>query len=322
MPKGVFPESSFDFNYMPNLKKLVYDGKALLNLVDNEKFNNLVYNGRYIYVEYLNRNGEIISRVFDCLAEPNIFNRMSAQLTSQFRRLSTHNVFKNAFDSDDTKYRICLNMLGCISYGTSKRLLDLLLERKLSNNFGAKKKDNEINLVNKNLPTSINKREHKNLFSKTVHRIKDSFTQINPFRKKNFVDSVPNMESEQDEIVTLTDFFETLFGNINMDTNIMNYTKFFYQNLFEISNIHSMRELETLSMVQRGFDNILLKSLKYKIKFDNKSLTLEDVLQCRDMLTRIEAESNITASQHTNKQIQNRTSDDDLYYDNEHDDRT
>ena len=287
LPKGVLDEAVFDFDNMPNLKTLVYAGKTIFNLSENEVFNKLLYNGRYIYVEYMDKSGKTIVKVIDENSISNDLQKRSTEATSQFIRLFKHEVFgEDLFKYADEKTRICLNMLSVLNYGTCKKLLDLLLEREKSGNFGFKKDAEDKKVSNKdNSDDNKQEAEKTNPFVGIKKKVKENIEHYMPFLKKHSKESDDSSYEKTSDFITLSEYLETLFINVNVKINIANYTRFFYTNLFEISNISSQERLQTLSKVQFGFDEILMKSLRHKRKLDTNSLTLDDALQCSKMVT-------------------------------------
>ena len=56
IPQGTLNKKFFDFENMSKLKRIIYEGQEILNLTDKDKFIELVNNGKYIYMNYIDKN--------------------------------------------------------------------------------------------------------------------------------------------------------------------------------------------------------------------------------------------------------------------------
>ena len=114
LPKGSLDNvDAFDFENMENLKHISYSGRDILNLNENEKFNNLIYNGRLIYIEYLDENNESICKIIED-SDSKKRDMRSVEITNQYKKLIEHDVFKKHFKFDSE--RTYKNDVGNISF--------------------------------------------------------------------------------------------------------------------------------------------------------------------------------------------------------------
>lgn len=235
IPQGILKNKFFDFENMPNLKKIIYEGQEILNLTDKDKFIELVNNGKYIYMKYIDKdNNSIFKMVSDI---PNKDRNFNNNLTKDFNTLINHNLFKNVEVLNTPE--ICLNMMSVLDTDTCISFLDLLYN-----------KDNSK-------LSKIKQYKPRNVLHKIFNKIRKLFT-------KNIVD-----RSDIEHTITSVEKLKKIFQTITIDESTQNLNNFFLTNMEKIANSNDKEFLKKIFMKKENQSD---KDIRKSIPKINKSI--------------------------------------------------
>lgn len=274
VPQNLLKNNIFDFNNMPNLKSIIYNNKQVLNLDENETFNNLINNGKYIYISYNDKNNNTVYSI-----ENNKTNMNNAQinesdlLNKNFSKLINHSIFKDVKDDSQT-ICLCLNMMSVLNIDTCEKFLDILY----------KQQEDRCNKITKSS-------RKQNMFFKFINKIKSFFSNNSLNNENSF-----NLSS----IEKINKLFSKSKTNLD-DINCKYFDKFFSYNIEQISNIDDIDLLNKICEIQNHFDkfmnDVFLKRKCEKCNSTNLSdiannkaeslaLTLDEVLSFEKLYIR------------------------------------
>ncbi len=303
LPKNAFDnENAFDFSSLPKLKSINYNNSNILNLSEDEVFSNLLYNGKLIYIEYMNKFGERTSKVLEDISS-NKRDIRSIELTRQFNKLRSHDIFQNNFKFDTDENRLCLNMLSVMNYTACEKLLSLLndIEQTKKDNIGKKEIQKALNGNVKLKSNHQLKHRHKSKIKEADNKAKKSlFNRIKNIIKRLFTRHHKNnpTDTKYIQMATVVDFIEILFSSPKIlgNTTKKDFTKFFSDNMKDIVEINNVTTLENLAEIQRNFQNYI-KSPILRSKIQSGKLTLQDALQCKRLYVNIAGTEEFTSAE-------------------------
>ncbi len=312
IPKGMLRNDIFDFEYMKNLKKITYDNKQILNINEDEKLENLINNGKYIDISYINRDGKLIHKVIK--DEKDIINNMnnenkqnnsnntnadSTMDTEKFLTLYNHKTF-STLDNDYKKTNICLNMMSILDFETCVHFLDLLTN---NNNYSNNSKKNDAEKI-------------ENIKENSLKKI---LNKINLLLHKKDIKKLPTKTRKLENNFLL----ETLFKNAEIKNNSKMFDSFFSSNINEIANINNSQILQKLCDIQRNF-NYFMNDNYVKGLIDSQEFTLENAIQYYDLCvpagdTEFNQEKRISKTQQLENEIYEETARNVISIDDEDD---
>lgn len=219
IPQGALTKKCFDFENMQNLKSIIYDKQKILDLTDKDKFVELVNNGKYIYMNYIDKENNPIFNVvsYKPNKEDSNFNE---NLTKNFNALINHNVFKDVEDLNIPG--LCLNMMSILNIDTCMNFLDLLY-----------KKDNyKLSKIQQSKPRNV------------LHKL---FSKIKKIFAKDIVDNYNTQHT-----MTSVEKLKKIFQTITIDEYSQNLDDFFSANMEKIVNSNDTEFLKKLFVKQEN----------------------------------------------------------------------
>lgn len=232
IPQGTLNKKFFDFENMSKLKRIIYEGQEILNLTDKDKFIELVNNGKYIYMNYIDKDNNPVFKIVSDI--PNKDSSFNDNLTEDFNKLINHNLFRNVNTLNTPE--ICLNMISVLDTDTCIKFLDLLYN----------KDNSKLSKIKQYKPRNI------------LHKI---FSKMKKMLTKNIVDC-PDME----RTMTSAERVRKIFRTITIDDHTQNLNDFFSTNIEKIANSNDEEFLKKIFMKKENEDNRDIR--KEVTKFD------------------------------------------------------
>ena len=231
VPQGKLKNSIFDFNNMPNLKRITYNTRHILDLNENEKFKTLINNKKFICICYENEAGENQYKITTSkthIQQDEMDKKLD--ISNTLSELCNHDIFKTNSLCDSDKILICLNMLSFLEKDTCLFLLNKLYEND-KNYFVNTQNNNEFsknNSIFSKIKFSIFNRDSKS--NNTIKYKGISGIDKLQMISKALNDKINDMRKQHISMDKCNDDYNTCFVN-NIPQIVSS------ENLIELNNI-------------------------------------------------------------------------------------